>query len=119
MEITLYNKSGKAAAYLADEDETIYLWDGRPTAYVHQDTVYGINGKQLGWFDNGTIFDIYGLRAGFIRSKSPVVTEAEPVKPRKQSAGLKAIRQPAVVKPNMCYGFSGYSLEALLEEGVR
>ena len=51
--------------------------------------VYGWNGRQLGWFDNGTIFDIYGLRTGFIRSKSPIPTDIEPGKPAKQVKGAK------------------------------
>ncbi len=59
--------------------KTIYLWDGRAVAYLFEDQVFGWNGRQLGWFANGTVFDIYGLRTGFIKSKSPIPTDIEPV----------------------------------------
>jgi hypothetical protein len=117
METTLFNKNGKPIAYLGDDGETIYTWDGRAVAYLSDDQVYGWNGKQIGWFSNGTIFDIYGLRAGFIKSKSPIVTEAEPIKPPKQIRPARTERQLQVVRPTMCYGYSEKPLERLLEEG--
>ncbi len=117
METTLYNKHGKPVAYLGDDGQTVYLWDGHSVAYLHEDMVYGWNGKPLGWFVNGTIFDIYGLRCGFIKSKSPIETELEPVKPSKHLKPRKNERQPAIMKPTMCYGYSGKSLEELLAEG--
>jgi hypothetical protein len=117
METTLFNKNGKPVAYLGENGATVYMWDGRAVAYLHDGKVYGWNGKQLGWFVNGTIFDIYGLRCGFIKKKSPLETELEPVKPVKQVTPKKSERQPSVTKPSMCYGYSGKSLEELLEEG--
>jgi len=118
MEVTLFNKTGRPVAYLAEDGETIYLWDGRATAYIHKGKVYGWNGKHLGWMANGTIFDIYGLRSGFVRSKSPIVTHAEPIKPMKQIKQMKNVRQVSVVKPILCYGYSQKNLEAMLEEGI-
>ncbi len=117
METTLFNKNGKPVAYIAGDGENIYTWDGRAVAYLMKDKVYGWNGKQLGWYDNGTIFDIYGLRSGFVLNKSPLVTQVEPVKSRKQTKNVKAIRQLPVVKPALCYGYSTKNLEHLLEEG--
>ena len=117
METTLFNKNGKPVAYIADDGETIYLWDGRAVGYLSEDKVFGWNGRQLGWFDNGTIFDIYGLRTGFIKSKSPIPTEMEPLKPPKQVKPPKAERQSQVLKPVMCYGYSSRTLEDILEEG--
>jgi hypothetical protein len=117
MEVALYNKKGKPVAYLTDDGRTIYLWDGSPVAYLDGDRVYGWNGRQLGWFTNGTIFDVYGLRAGFVKSKSPLVTDLEPPKPMKQMTGAKKVKQQQIVKPVMCYGYSGKSLEEMLEEG--
>jgi hypothetical protein len=118
METTLFNKYGKAIAYIDVDAETIYLWDGRAVGYLLGDKVFGWNGKQLGWFANGTIFDIYGLRTGFIKSKSPIPTDIEPGKPAKQVQGAKNVRQGAFAKPVMCYGFSNRYLEEILEEGV-
>ncbi len=117
METTLFNKNGKPVAYIADDGETIYMWDGRAAGYLFEDKVIGWNGRQLGWFANGTIFDIYGLRTGFIRSKSPIPTDIEPAKPVKQVKSVKSVRQSTFAKPVMCYGYSNRSLEEILEEG--
>lgn len=41
-EITLYSGTGKARAHLAvDEGMTIYLWNGRPVAYLDPERLYG------------------------------------------------------------------------------
>lgn len=117
MEISLYNKTGKPVAYIAADGQTIYLWDGRAAAYLDGDKVVGWNGKQLGWFANGTIFDIYGLRSGFIKIKSPIATELEPVKPLKQRKSAKKEQEHQVIRPALCYGYSNKPLEQLLEEG--
>jgi hypothetical protein len=117
MEITLFNKNGKPVAYIADDGESIYLWDGRPMAYVSEDKVFDWTGRQLGWFNNGTIFDIYGLRSGFIKSKSPIATEMEPLKPQKHLKPSKGERHSQVLKPVLCYGYSSKNLEDLLEAG--
>jgi hypothetical protein len=118
METTLFNKNGKAVAYIADDGETIFNWDGRAVAYLVEDKVYGWNGKHLGWYNEGTIFDIFGLRSGFVRPKSPIPTHGEPIKPAKQIKPARGSRQMAVSKPVLCYGYSGRSLEEILEEGV-
>jgi hypothetical protein len=115
METALFNKHGKPVAYIAADGETIYLWDGRPVAYLVDDKVFDWNGRQLGWFNNGTIFDIYGLRGGFIKSKSPIATEVEPLKPHKHLKPVKGERQPQLIKPILCYGYSNKNLEDLLE----
>jgi hypothetical protein len=118
MEISLFNKNGKPVAYIADDGGTIYLWDGRPVAYLSEDQVYGWNGRQLGWFHNGTLFDIYGLRAGFIKSKSPIATDVEPLKSQKNLKPVKGKKQARVIKPILCYGYSNKTLENLLEAGI-
>ena len=117
MEISLFNKNGKPVAYIADDGESIYLWDGRPVAYLMNDKIYGWQGRQLGWFQNGTVFDIYGLRAGFIRSKSPIATEVEPLKSPKHLKPARGRRQSQVIKPVLCYGYSNKTLEDHLEQG--
>ena len=47
--MTLYNKKGKAAAYI--ENDVIWTFDGRAVAYLFQEAVYNFPGKQLGWFE--------------------------------------------------------------------
>lgn len=49
-EITLFDREGAAIAYIDTNDElTIFLWDGTPVAYLEKSTIYGFNGKHLGW----------------------------------------------------------------------
>jgi hypothetical protein len=117
METTLFNKHGRPVAYLADDRKTIYTWDGRAVAYILEDKVYGWNGRHLGWFNDGTVFDIFGLRAGFVRNKSPIPTQMEPLKPEKRLKPVKNPRQVPVAKPVLCYGYSQKTLEEMLEEG--
>ncbi|HEV2349528.1 MAG TPA: hypothetical protein VG028_06735 [Terriglobia bacterium] len=57
-EVDLYDSSARAVAYIAsDKDLTIYLWSGKPVAYLEDDSIYGFNGKHLGWFLKGTVHD--------------------------------------------------------------
>jgi hypothetical protein len=118
METSLFNQNGKAVAYLAPDGESIYLWDGRAAAYLVGPRVFGVNGRQLGWFKNGTFFDIYGLRAGFLKSRSPIPTDIEPVKPGKKAPGIIKPRQGGLAKPTLCYGYSDSLLEEILLEGL-
>lgn len=52
----LTTRPSEAVAYIdADDELTIYLWGGKPVAYLERDTgnefhVYGFSGKHLGWF---------------------------------------------------------------------
>ena len=85
MEKTFFNKNGDAVAYLSDDyDRTIYLWGGRQVAYLYNDRlVFGINGKHLGWFVDGVIFNHAGKRIGFTSGACPVAPSKEPIKAKK------------------------------------
>ena len=43
-----FDSKGTAVAYF-DDDETLYLWSGKPVAYMDEDSLFGFNGKHLGW----------------------------------------------------------------------
>ena len=66
-EISIFDKSGNAQAYIS-KDLTIYLWSGEPVAYLNNSNdlwhVYGFNGKHLGWYINGIIYDNDGNAVG-------------------------------------------------------
>jgi hypothetical protein len=119
METSLFNRDGKPVAYIAEDGESIYTWDGRPVAFLDHDKLFGWNGKHLGWFQDGTVFDIFGYRAGFVKSKAPIPLQLEPMKPVRQQPRPRKNRQEAAVKPPaMNYGYSGKRLEDLLERGA-
>ena len=86
MEISLFNKNGQAVAYLTDDyDRTIYLWDGQNVAYLLDDRyIYGANGKHLGWYIDGVIFNPSGERIGFKASACPIPITKEPIKLKKR-----------------------------------
>lgn len=66
-EVTLLNQRGATVAYIdRSDDGTIYLWSGIPTAYLNGTSIYGFNGRHLGWFADGIVRDSGGRRAGYI-----------------------------------------------------
>jgi hypothetical protein len=115
METTLYSKNGKSVAYVADDGETIYLWDGHAVAYLHEDKVYGFNGKLLGWFANGIIYDMHGHQIGFTQGKCPSVTLVPSVKSVKYVKSVKSVRSVPYVRPILSRVHSDEDLQDFLE----
>ncbi len=99
-EITLFDHDGNPVAYIVPDDEnTIYLWSGEPVAYLDGEDVYGFNGRHLGWFEEGIIWDHEGNRVGFIEGTLPVFAKLEPFKAFKQFKPFKAFKEFAPFKP--------------------
>lgn len=117
MEITLYNQRGEPQAYIADDTEhSIYLWNGHAVAYIKEDVIHGWNGKHLGWFIDGIIYDTQGYRVSSIRNKCPVATFAEPVKYAKYAKYAKYVAYAPYAKPRLSTGYSDQDLLSFLEE---
>ena len=117
MEITLYDKNGNPIAYIADDNETVYLWDGRAVAYINGDLVYGFNGTHLGWFIREVIYDKQGRKIGFIDKTCSLVKSVKPVKSVKHVKSVKSGRSIANIRPVLSIGYSNDSLESFLERG--
>lgn len=118
MEITIYNKSGRPEAYIADDvEQSIYLWSGHTVAYLLDNIVYGWNGKHLGWFEKGIMYDFKGLRVGFLIENCPCATYAEPAKYPKNAKYEKYARCAAYAKLALSEGNSGINLKEFLESG--
>jgi len=99
-EITLYSATGKPVAYIADDDDsTIYLWSGKPAAYLRSEDVYGFNGKHLGWFVKGVIYNHDGEIVGAVRSRVKGPVQISPVKSIKQIKPIKSIREIKPIRP--------------------
>jgi hypothetical protein len=99
-EITLYAATGKPVAYVVDDDDsTIYLWSGKPVAYLRSEDVYGFNGKHLGWFVKGVIYNHDGEIVAAVRSRLKGPVQASPVKSIKQIKPIKSIREIKPIKP--------------------
>jgi len=99
-DLDFYDSRGRAVAYLAaDRDLTIYLWSGEPVAYLEEDSVFGFNGKHLGWLKDGAISDHDGhiLAATAKRFKVPVAPA--PPKSFKQFKPFKSFKEFKPFKP--------------------
>ena len=99
-EITLYSESGKSVAYIADDDDsTIYLWSGKPVAYLKTEEVYGFNGKHLGWFVEGLIYNHDGEIVGATRSRLKALPKISPIKSIKEIRPIKSIKEIKPLRP--------------------
>ena len=116
---TLFNKRGDPVAYISDDyNETIYLTDGSPVAYLYnQGYVYGLNGHHLGWWIEGILYNHDGERIGFTSSTCPVPIGREPTKNQRQSMDEIKLRWEAPPLPKLSFNFADMDLENLLREG--
>ena len=118
-EVTLFDRYGSPAAYIAtEEDPTIYLWDGTPTAYLVQSSIYGFNGAHLGWYEQGVVRDHEGSVAGFIRGAIDLPTRVETVKGAKQVKPVKSVKELAPSRPPDSAAWSREDLTRLLLAGA-
>ena len=62
---TLYGSKGEAVAYIDDDAKSIYLFNGRPVAWLSEDRVYDYGGKYLGWYEEGWVYDRTGHPSRF------------------------------------------------------
>ncbi|WP_019905942.1 4-fold beta flower protein [Methylobacterium sp. 77] len=54
--IEFFDRNGSEAAFCHD-GQSLYLWNGRPAAFIHDDKVYAYDGRFIGWADRGWISD--------------------------------------------------------------
>jgi 4-fold beta flower protein len=120
-DVGLFDGNGKATAYIAAE-LTIYLWSGEPVAYLHPDSsggyhVYGFNGKHLGWFLRGVIWDHQGNASCALKERLRA-TEFEPFKAFKQFKPFKAFREFAPFRPFLSNSFGDTPCRFFLGAGA-
>ena len=122
-EVSLFDSSGKPTAYIDVKDEmTIYLWGGKPVAYIDLDSgdgsIYGFNGKHLGWFEKGIVRNHKGKVVGFVKgSVSSVITQIESIKSIKSLKSLKSLKDLKPLKPLFSQSFSEIPLKVFLGLG--
>lgn len=123
-EISLFNSRGEPVAYIDtdDEDCTIYMWNGYPVAYLTTTSdddfsIYGFNGKHLGWYADGIVRDHQGYAVGFAKGAISKYTQYESYKSYKQYKPYKSYKQYAPYKPYYKSTFSNESLSLFLKRG--
>jgi hypothetical protein len=119
MDTTLFNKNGEAVAYITvDFNQTIFLWEGLPVAYLfNEEHVYGINGRHLGWFRDGVLYNNRGERVGFTFDTCPARVAKEPVKGKKRLPDQMRPRWAAPPSPKLTFNLGGEDLPGFLKEG--
>jgi hypothetical protein len=119
MEKTLFNKKGDPVAYISDDyNETIYLTDGSPVAYLYgQRHIYGLNGRHLGWWIEEILYDHDGKRIGFASSTCPVPMGRDPAKTQKKPMDEIKSRWEVPPLPKLSFNFADSDLKDLLQEG--
>ncbi|PWV45355.1 4-fold beta flower protein [Chitinophaga sp. S165] len=119
-DIALFNKDGKATAYIdtKDEDRTIYLYSGEPVAFLSEADVYGFNGKHLGWYEKGIIRDHKGDKIGATKKASTGYTQYEPYKSYKQRKPYIGHKSYPPYKPYFYSSWTDSSFETFLLQGI-
>lgn len=117
-EVSFYDVNGVAAAFIDSENMTVYLWDGEPVAYVKGESLYGFNGKHLGWFTESMIWNNQGRPLGYMadaanRAVQPIT---EP-KGAKHALPKRAKRQQPTASITLKADWSSQLLTPFLRQG--
>jgi hypothetical protein len=119
-EISLFDDAGEAVAYIDTDDEmNIYLWKGEPVAYLDGQSIYGFNGKHLGWFKDGIIWDHEGYAVGFIEGAINKLTKLERLKGLQKLTPLKSLQQLEPLEPLHKSQWARLPLEIFLSMGKK
>ena len=110
---TFYNSKGEAIAYVDRDGKSIYLFNGKPVAWLSKNRVYGYNGRYLGWYQMGWVYDRAGKPALFTSEASggPVrpARRARPARGARRARPARGARQAAPARPARSTAWSSLS----------
>ena len=89
--IEFFDREGQEAAFCHD-GQSLYLWNGKPAAFIHDDKVYAYDGRFIGWADRGWISDESGECLLFERDA--VGGPQKPSRLRKTTPGPRGKKPP-------------------------
>ncbi|MFZ4263238.1 4-fold beta flower protein [Sphingobacterium sp. HJSM2_6] len=123
-QLSLYNKNGEPTAYIDfDRDGTLFNWNGTPMAFLKTDgednQVIGFNGRFLGWYEEGVLYDKQGRVIGQSKEHYFGVTRIEPIKSIQQIIPIKPIVIHIEFKPIFFNIWSSTSLGEFLYFGKK
>ena len=115
----MFNKNGDVIAYLTDDyHQTIYLWEGRPVAFLDDNGhIYGINGRHLGWYIDEIMYNNNGDRIGFTARTCPAPLGNEAGKYKKYPMDQIQPKWTAPSLPKLSFKLADQDLKDLLKEG--
>jgi len=118
-DLSFFGADGRAVAFIdADNDSTIYLWSGKPVAYLDEDSVYGINGTHLGWLKDGAIYDHDGDIVAASARSFKNAPRAQAPKGLKELKPLKGLKELKPLKPLFGLSWSGTPPAIFFLKGV-
>ncbi|MDP4004683.1 4-fold beta flower protein [Methylobacterium sp. NEAU K] len=88
--IEYFDKSGRPTAF-CDSGTDVYLWNGRPAAFIHDDVVFAFTGQAIGRVTDGWICDLAGDRLLF--EYDAVGGPPKPERQKRSAVGARA-RKP-------------------------
>ncbi|MFN9529826.1 MAG: 4-fold beta flower protein [Pseudomonadaceae bacterium] len=103
--VTFYDRTGRAVAWFDNENDqpTIYLYDGRPIAWISDESIYAFSGAHLGWFIDGWIRDSHGRGALFTPDASggpaKPARHARPARGARHARPARSARQARPARP--------------------
>ena len=118
--LDFYDSTGKAVAYFsADHEMTLYLWSGKPCAYLSEEKdVYGFNGKHLGWFRSGAIYDHEGRLVAALPDSFKMPVDNPPAKGFKEFRPFKRFKEFRPLKPIFLSTWSEIPAKAFFLRGT-
>jgi hypothetical protein len=118
----LYNREGRAVAYIADNNVSIYLYDGTAAGWIDQTSlVFAYSGKFLGWLMYGWLCDPRGNPAFFtdrsIGGPKRAVRQPRPLRASRGARPARRRRQLPPSRPGVTTTWSAISDESFFDPG--
>ncbi|WP_369122660.1 MULTISPECIES: 4-fold beta flower protein [unclassified Pseudomonas] len=116
--VTFYDRQGRAVAWFDDEQDNpaIYLYSGRPVAWISDESIYAYSGAHLGWFVDGWIRDSHGHAVLFTPdcSGGPArpARHARPARGARQARPARGARHARPARPARTTSWSPLSGDA-------
>lgn len=118
----LYNRDGRAVAYIADNNVSLYFYDGSPAGWIYQGSlVYAYSGRFLGWLIYGWLCDPRG-NPSFFTDRSTggpkrAVRQTRPVRAPRGPRPSRRRRQSPPSRPGLTTTWSEISDESFFAPG--
>lgn len=110
-DVVLYDTTGAPAVYVdPDNQSMLYLSSGQPVGYIYDNgIVYSFDGKHLGWYSDGVLWDKNGYMLAFGQNKAPstvtlqTVTPSNTIVKKTDGVAIGTTREPVKTTPVYIY----------------
>jgi hypothetical protein len=123
-DVDLYGSDARAVAFIAQtptDGPVVFLWSGQPVAYLAEGgSIYGFNGRHLGWWRRGTVYDHEGNVVAAVAGRFISPVPVPPFKGFRQFLPFKAFRDFAPFEPFFNpTSWSKTSATAFFSDGIK